>query len=85
MSLREFYEWHVFSQSHPFPADIIDAHGAMQLALLANINRDPKVHAAYDPADFMQIRDRTNNAPAPAEAHKMTIAQRMRSVISSGG
>jgi hypothetical protein len=91
MTMREFHEWQIFTQSHPLPADIIDLHGAMNLAMLANINRDPHKQAAYDPRDFLVVRDRTEAEEVkpvakakPQKGGGMTIAQRMRAMISGG-
>lgn len=87
MPLVEFYDWLAFAARHPFPADIADIHGAMALAMLANVNRDPK-SAAYTPGDFLVLREREQTSPPvpiTPDGRPMTIAERMRSVIRDGG
>lgn len=90
MPLAEFYDWMEFFVLHPFPADIIDRQGAMQQALLANVNRDPQT-PAYEPRRFLVIRDlpvAPAEVPAPTAQRAArpaprapTIAERMRAMI----
>lgn len=77
MTAREFADWQAFAFEHPLPAELLDIHGAMVLAMLANINR-AKDAAAFDPRDFMILRPR---APKPTKP-TLTMAQRMKALIN---
>jgi len=72
MSAREMGDWRRFCFHRPLPFELTDIHGAMLLALLANINR-PKDHPSFDPVDMMILRAKPTRA-----APTLTIAQRMK-------
>lgn len=76
MSVHEFVDWQRFAAVHPFPADLADIHGAQALALLANINRDPKKTPPFAVNDFLVIRHAApaEVVPAASEAERMRDA-----------
>jgi hypothetical protein len=82
MTIAELHDWYRFADQHPFPVDVIDLHGAMHIAALANIHRDPN-GPPYKPADFLVLR-RRDAEPEP-EPPKLTEAQRMRAALKGGG
>jgi hypothetical protein len=86
MTMAEFYEWQAFAAHHHFPADLIDLHGAMQFALIANVNRASNT-SAYDANDYLLL-DHLKPAPPPPPTKPApkppTIAERMRAMISGG-
>ena len=83
MTAREFVDWQRFAIEHPFPADLIDVHGAMAFALLANINREAGA-PPLDTRDFLLVRPGRNLAPPADEKQKpaaMSEADRMLSIF----
>jgi hypothetical protein len=88
MTVREFVDWQRFAVEHPFPADLIDIHGAMAFALLGNINLAQGA-APLDTQDYVLVRrGRTSagvEAPPPVEAPgepaAPSIADRMLSIF----
>lgn len=52
MTYTEFLDWLAFAEVEPLPEARADLRTAQQMALLANVNRDPK-RAAYRAADFV--------------------------------
>lgn len=84
LTVHELQDWQVFYSEHPFPADLIDIHGAQMCALTANLNRANGVQP-FPVTDFMVIRPRMP-AVAPVKAKpKITEAQRIRAFFESGG
>ncbi len=55
MTVREFVDWQRFAIEHPFPADLIDIHGAMAFALLGNINLAQGA-APLETQDYLLVR-----------------------------
>lgn len=78
MSVHEFVDWQRFAAMHPFPADLADIHGAQALALLANINRDPKKTPPFEVRSFLVIR---HAAPADDPPPPTSEAERMRDAL----
>lgn len=83
MTVREFVDWQRFHIEHPFPADLIDMHGARAMALQANIHRREEA-PAFDPRDFMVIGPFVPK-PAPEEKPAQSEAQRLRAEFEAGG
>lgn len=81
MPWREFADWQRFAEVHPFPADLIDIHGAMQMALLRNVYRD-KDAPVFRAVDFLIVR---GLEPAPETKkpgrRKVSEAERMRAAF----
>ena len=80
MTVREFVDWQRFAIEHPFPADLIDTHGAMAFALVANINREANA-PPVDTRDFMLVRPGRTLAPDKPEKPAMSEADRMLSIF----
>lgn len=87
MTVREFVDWQRFAIEHPFPADLIDVHGAMAFALLGNINLAPGA-APLDTQDYLLVRPgrtvggaRAVEAPPPVDDAGPSIADRMLSIF----
>ena len=88
MTVREFIDWQRFAGEHPFPADLIDTHGAMAFALLGNINLAQGA-IPLDPLDYVLVRRPmppagTVEAPPPqvaADPNAPSIADRMLSIF----
>lgn len=78
MTNREFGDWQRFCVEHPLPFELIDIHGAMQLAMLANINR-AKDSPVIDTRDFLILKPRDQPTTKP----KLTMAQRMKAVTKT--
>lgn len=54
MAYTEFVEWLAFAAIEPLPAARADLRTARLMALLANVNRDPKRRGhPYEASDFM--------------------------------
>ena len=54
VSSAEFSEWQAWLRIHPPEEDRADIRHAQLMALLANVNRDPKrTSRPYDPEDFL--------------------------------
>jgi hypothetical protein len=62
MSSREFAEWTAFFQLQPYGEWRADYRMACLMALIANVNRDPKSSRAYEPQEFMPQFDAAENA-----------------------
>jgi len=58
LSIQEVRDWEAFTMTHPFPADLIDVHMAIQSCIIANSNRDPKKGHAYEVNEFMLIGEK---------------------------
>ena len=57
MSSREFTEWLAYYRLEPFGPEADDARLAQLLALIANVNRDPKRRRTpWTPDDFLPRR-----------------------------
>lgn len=85
MTVRELVDWQRFALEHPFPADLIDTHGAMAFALLGNINLAQGA-IPLDPLDYVLVRPAHRavvEAPPPAvvDDDGPTIADRMMSIF----
>lgn len=62
MSSREFTEWLAYSRLEPFGPEADDQRIAQLMALIANVNRDPKRRKTpWTPEDFLPRR-----GPRPA-------------------
>ena len=62
MSSREFTEWLAYARLEPFGPEADDQRMAQLMALIANVNRDPKRRKVpFTPDDFMPQR-----GPRPA-------------------
>jgi len=54
VSSQEFTEWLAYARLEPFGAEADDARMAQLLALIANVNRDPKQRRTpWTPDDFL--------------------------------
>lgn len=53
MAYIEFVEWVAFMEIEPLPEQRADLRNAQAMALLANVNRDPKKGKASEAADFL--------------------------------
>lgn len=78
MTVRELAEWERYCLHNPLPFEVVDIHGAMHTALLANIHR-AKDAPMVDAVDFMLLR--TKPPPDPAKP-VLTIAQQMKRVAN---
>lgn len=77
ITLQEFIDWQRFAAEHPFPADLVDIHGAMTVATLANVNRSPTART-FEVPEFRVLRPRAGDAQAaPAKPPPMLEADRM--------
>jgi len=57
VSSREFTEWLAYYRLEPFGADADDRRMAQLMALIANVNRDPKRRKQpWTPEDFLPNR-----------------------------
>lgn len=57
VSSREFTEWLAYARLEPFGAEADDHRMAQLLALVANVNRDPKRRRRpWSPGDFLPQR-----------------------------
>lgn len=79
MSWRELRKWAHYARVEPFGEARADFRNAQQMALLANINRDPKQRSeSYTAADFMPDFDRepepVNVEQEGATVHPETLA-----------
>lgn len=79
LSAREFAEWVAFAEVHPFPADLVDMHGAMVAAILANVHRAADAPAA-PLSDFLALRPRPAT-PAKPTGKPLTESQRIRAAM----
>jgi hypothetical protein len=78
VSAHELYDWQRFAAFHPFPADLLDLHGARQTWLLAMVNRAADV-PPFELQEFRLMREPTP-APAAKPVHRgapMLDADRM--------
>jgi hypothetical protein len=85
MTVAEFVDWQRFAIEHPFPADLIDIHGAMSFALLGNIN-SAQGAAPLETQDYLLVRPgRTVDPPPPPDKPKpapvLSEADRMLSIF----
>lgn len=69
MGHDEFVEWMAFYNIEPFGGLRDDLHAAQVVAMIANVNRDPKKHkAAYKASEFMPDWWADKRDPTPAHA-----------------
>jgi hypothetical protein len=83
MTVAEFVDWQRFAIEHPFPADLIDVHGAMAFALLGNVNQAAG-SVPLDTRDYLLVRPGRTLAPPPDENEKpaaLSEADRMLSIF----
>lgn len=78
MPIDEFIDWQRFAAEHPFPADLVDIHHGMMMALQANIYRSSDA-PAYEARDFFVLGRRRRIE----RAEPVTMAQKMRAVLKS--
>jgi len=80
MTVRELYDWQRFHVEHPLPVEVADIHGAMLMALMANIHR-AKDSPVVNAPDFLIMKPRGEQAASPKP--KLTMAQRMKAVTKA--
>ena len=79
MSSREFTEWLAYYRLEPFGPEADDARMAHLMALIANVNRDPKRRKTpWTPGDFLPRR-----GPRPAEVE--TLRPRIDAAMAAFG
>jgi hypothetical protein len=83
MTVAEFFDWQRFATEHPFPADLVDMHGAIATALAVNMNR-----AAGEPprevVDFLVLRfglAKPVEAKKPSKVSTLSEADRLLSIF----
>lgn len=83
MSIHELGDWQRFAAFHPFPADLLDIHGARQTWMLASINRATDA-PPFELQAFRLMRETLSSAPvAMAPRAPMLDADRM--MLALGG
>lgn len=65
VSVHELHDWQRFAAFHPFPADLLDIHGARQAWMLASVNRAADA-PPFELQEFRLMREPA--APVPARA-----------------
>lgn len=71
MSLEEMVGWQRFAAIHPFPAELLDMHGAQIASVIANVNRDPaKMPTPFQVTDFMILGQKRKTETPVDEADK---------------
>lgn len=81
MTVAEFVDWQRFATEHPFPADLIDIHGAVATALAVNLNREANT-PPHEAVDFLVLRfGLAKPEPKPAAVPAMTEADRLLSIF----
>lgn len=87
MTVAEFVDWQRFALEHPFPADLVDIHGAIATALAVNMNRAEGA-PPREVVDFLVLRFGLAKpappdwAPKPGKASStMTEADRLLSIF----
>ena len=82
MSYAEFAEWAAYYKIEPFGGLRDDLHAALVVAMIANVNRDPKKRKKpYSPADFMP--DWWRNKQDPEQAHAAAMMAKFAMLAGS--
>lgn len=80
MSYAEFVDWQAYYLIEPFGGVRDDLHAALVVAMLANVNRDPKKHkAAYKVSEFMP--DWWKDKADPGAAHVAGLLAKMQMFV----
>jgi hypothetical protein len=85
VSSREFTEWLTYYRLEPFGAETDDHRMAQLMALIANVNRDPKRRKTpWTPDDFLPSADPVRRPRSRRPGRESTPRWR-RSAVSGGG
>jgi hypothetical protein len=80
----------VFHARHPFPADLLDHHGAMVAAILANVNK-AQDHPTFELVDLLRIkpvpvveRPKPKLVEPPTQKPAMSEGRRIQAFMRAG-